>query len=224
MSSHSDEPSQPGEGGIPTAALEGDIQDIVVIMEELQHQLRQAREVNRTLQSELEQEKARGAGLQKLADARADDVGQLKGQLAGIQEESERLLSDLGITNEERIDTAQEIRRLRERLDHADGESRALTNQIRELREAAEVSQGATADRLRSMDARLEELLERIERQERELEQRGQALSAAKEKIDTLTEDNERLQAEVANLEHCRGDLEKVRSLMQAFALSDVDA
>jgi len=49
---------------------DGNIQDIVVIIEELRAQLGQSRELNRSLQTELDKTKSRCETLRELADAK----------------------------------------------------------------------------------------------------------------------------------------------------------
>ncbi len=206
----------------PAAAdVDGGIQDIVIIMEELRFQLHESREVNRALEAEIETATTRIDALQTLTEARGEELEHMKRHQEALRSESDRLLTDLTIAGSERVETAKEIRRLRQQTEAAEAEARAREQAISDLTTTVEELRNASSVRARNVEDSVAQLQERLEVAEKQLELRGQELAAAHAKVTVLREERDEFDSQVRALERTRADLDKVRTLMQAFALRD---
>jgi chromosome segregation ATPase len=136
-----------------------------------------------------------------------------------LRGESERLLTDLTLASEERTETAKEIRRLRGHLDGMQAQVRDQEEHVERLKATVVEAQNATEARSKSFEETITKLQDRVRLLEEQLDQRGRELSEANASRAELREENDALKSQVRKLELSRADLDRVRMLMQAFAL-----
>lgn len=205
------------------AGVEGGIQDIVVIMEELRYQLHQERDLNKKLQAELSGASTRQTDLRDVAEAASRDLSRLSLEHDELRSESERLLTDITISSEERGETAKEIRRLREQLDASNTLIETREQEVERLNTAARELQMSAVGRARDAEEGIGKMRERVDTLSDQFQQRGRDLVEANSQVAALRDEKDRLESKIRALERARSDLDKVRTLMQAFALRTED-
>ena len=190
--------------------VEREVGDILVIVEDLQFQLENSRQINKALQEDLDSARTEHKETVALADDRAEEIVRLQEELASFKAENERLLADLSASDAEQSEAAGEIQRLMQELEESqkttlmrEGEILVLQKAAADSSRASEVRENKIKESGEVQDRLVKGLEENLDKREHELYQANAA-------IEDLKQQNELLEARIASLERSRAVLDRI--------------
>jgi chromosome segregation ATPase len=192
------------------ADVDDQLEDILLIVEDLRRQLKNCKQMNATLRSELDASKERLSESEGQAGSQARDLERTRRLLAACRDENETLIAEAVSVHEDGQEAVLEIRRLRQEAKSANERLVSLEqDKDRLTRVAAEVAQKAEA-RDELLRNRIQELEEELEKQARKLETQTRELRRVQATVADQTREKAELEAQIANLERFRAAMGRV--------------
>lgn len=195
-------------------SVDGEVDDFLELVEDLQAQAAIAQEVSRALQQELEESRAREREVRDVADARAGEIDRYVLEVGALEAAVKEADDAMQVSDQERLEAAMEIRRLHDEATSLRTEGEAREASIRQMEKDADTSAREAEYRERRLAEATEDHEQRQAEIRRQLEQRDRELYEANAVIEDLSEERERLLRDVADLDRTRAKLDKLRAKM----------